>query len=84
MSKSWQEQAVEFMKAIPRVDGSVVGHTFYRLDRAEVLGAVAGGLARIPLWRVMGGPHKSTLDEMYAVFALGCRAFLAAYEAEER
>lgn len=79
----WQEQARAFLESAG-TNGSAAAWNvgiLARGDRDEILGAVSGKIARLVFERTMGGPHKTTLDEMYAHFAEGCHAFLAAYEA---
>jgi hypothetical protein len=49
--------------------------------RGEVIGAIAGIMANMMVQYLMGGPRTETSEQLFARFALGCRAFLAAYEA---
>jgi len=70
----WQEQARAFLEG-----STYVTHA----NPSITCGAIAGRLALISFERVMGGPHRETESEMLARFAQGCRAFLAAYEAEK-
>jgi hypothetical protein len=70
---TWQDQARAFLGA------DSVGACPYR---TVVLGAIAGRLGSMAVQHVMGGPRTESTDRMFDRFAIGCRAFLAAYEAE--
>lgn len=82
---TWQEQAKTFllsvsMSAAERVrviDVLQEGH------RGEIGGAIAGTMANMVVQRLMGGPHATSAKDMFATYAQGCRAFLAAYEAKD-
>jgi hypothetical protein len=81
---TWQEQARSFLSSAPMSAAErvrVIG-LLQEAHRGEVGGAIAGVMANMVVQYLMGGPHMESPPQMFARFAQGCRAFLAAYEAE--